>query len=753
MRVLLPVLVLFILCSLSSPAVAKLHLPRVFGNGMVLQRQTIVPMWGRSSPGVRVDVQFDGQTRTARADDDGKWRIELKPMRATSEEHDLVVRADGETVIFRDVLVGEVWLFSGQSNMGMSVRGSSNAEQAIAESDLPALRFFQPKPGRNTSWQWVRSSPKTVPGISAVSFYYGRALHRDLDVPVGMIVCAKGGSMIQSWVSRQGLAGHPRLGKDILQAYERTATPEYLAAVMGEKWENTLEKAGGDTDKAIQAVMRPGNSEPGHNFERYGLDEIAPYAIRGFGWYQGESNAWGFDIARRYREELQLLIRDWRRHWGGRERPFLIVQLPHYPQKERPDKIPEINPWCIVMEAQWKIQQDLPKVYTAVTIDLGEAGDIHPDNKAPVGERLNMLARRYVHGHKIAARGPVFESMTVEDGKAQLTFDHVHGGLEARKVPPTPAEAGELEGFLIAGEDRHFVRAETQIQNGQVICWNDEVREPAAVRYAMHGKCLFNLYNEAGLPAGPCRTDGWSTDIPTREEHTATASRAEKPPRIDGRLDDSCWENATMLNELQLFHTYHAADNQTEARFAWDDRALYVAFECHQPMDSVRSETEKRDDERIWKDDNVQFFLDVNHDRETYLRIAVNADGAVADGAGYNDWRAEGRLLHQALLPFYRDFSLEADVEFEVATEKHDHGWTVELAIPWSALGLKKPPEEEKTMGLQVTRTHAATGERSEWATTGRDYNTGAMLPYTWVKGQRLHHGVGRFGTLRLGEK
>ena len=744
-------LVLLLICGLGAPALADLSLPRIFTDRMVLQRGMAVPVWGTAPAGAEVTVRFAGQAQSVRADRDGRWRLELKPLKASQRGRKLIVQAGDEEIAFTDVLVGEVWLFSGQSNMGMSVRGSSTAEESIAAADLPRLRFFQPKPGRKRSWQWVRSSPKSAPGISAVSFYYGRALHRDLEVPVGMIVCAKGGTMIQSWISREGLEGHPRFKKEIFRAYERTERAEHLSDLMGEKWERKLEKTGGDEKKAVESVMRPANSAPGRNFEQYGMREIAPYALRGFGWYQGESNAWGFDIARRYRAELDLLIGDWRRHWGGEDRPFLVVQLPHYPQKKRPEPPFHINPWCVVMEAQWEIQNDLPEVYTAVTSDLGEVGDIHPDNKAPVGERLSLLTRKYVHGHDVVARGPVFDSMTVEDDRARLTLAHVDGGLEARAVPPTPAKAGRLEGFLIAGEDRRFVRAHAEIQDGQVVCWSDKVEEPAAVRFAMHGNCLFNLYNEAGLPAAPFRTDEWPTDIPPREEHAVSAARTEKPPQIDGRLDDPCWKDAVPVDELQLFHTYHAAEHQTEARFARDDRCLYVAFECRQPMDSLRAEAEKRDDERIWSDDNVQLFLDLNHDRETYVRIAVNPDGAVADGSGYNDWRAEGRLLHQNLLPHYRDFDLKADVECEVATERHDEGWTVELAIPWSVLGLEDPPGEGKTMGLQFTRTHAASSERSEWATTGRDYNTGAMLPYTWTKGRRLHHGVGRFGTLKLG--
>ncbi len=744
-------LVVVLIFCFASGAFAQVTLPSIFSDGMILQRELKVPVWGEAKPGAKVTVRFGGQTATTQASDDGEWRVELNGMKASSKPRDLVVETVDDKKTFSDVLVGEVWFCSGQSNMAMSVKGTKTAEKSIARADMPELRFFQPKPGNKKTWKWVKSSPKTAPNISAVSFYYGRALRRDLEMPVGMVVCAVGGNMIQTWISRESLKQHPQLSEEVLQAYEKTATKEKLSQLMGDDWDKKVKEAGGDVQKAIDSVMGPGGCGPSHNFQRFKVGEIAPYAIRGFVWYQGESNAWGIPIARRYQEELKLLIKDWRERWGGRDRPFMVVELPRYPQEKRPEKPQMISPWSLVIEAQWEIQNVLPNVYTAVTIDLGKVGDIHPDNKAPIGERLDLLARKNVYGQDVVARGPVFDAMTVNNGKAELSFKHVDGGLEARKVPPTPAKADELEGFLIAGEDRHFVPAETKIEDGKVICWSEEVDQPAAVRYAMHGNCLFNLYNKKGLPAGPFRTDDWPVDIPQKKERKAVASHAASAPKIDGELDDTVWEKTVPQNSLELFHTYHDAEYQTLGRFAWDADALYVAFECMQTMESVRAKAEKRDDDKIWTDDNVQLFLDVNHDRKTYYRLVVNPDGVVADGKGFNDADADGRVYLQGLLPYYRNIDYKPDIDFTVATSRRDDRWTVEMAIPWKSLGLKSAPDGP--MGLQFTRTCPDTNERSEWATTGIDYNTGAMIPPSWAKGQRLFHGVSRFGVLRCKEK
>jgi len=758
----LPVLAVLIVLLTPISSLVALETPAVFTDHMVLQRGKPVPIWGTGTPEAEISVTFAGQTKTTRVNDAGKWRVQLDPLDASFASRKLrVTSSEGADLMFEDVQVGEVWLFSGQSNMGMSVKGvekklDEDPPRELKDGSLSNIRFFSPpaSPG-DTSVTWTVSTKSNVENRSAVAFYGSRALHRDREVPVGAIVPARGGTMLQTWVSETGFENHPELKEEIRTAWQRTATESYLSQRMGEDWEKRLKKKDGNVEKTIQSIMGNAGQKPSINFRRTGMKQIAPYAINGFTWYQGESNAWGMAIASRYRRELRMLVDDWRRLWKSSTLPFVVIQLPHYKAKKRTGHRPLINPWALVMEAQWEIRRDRPAVYPLVTIDLGHPNDIHPPYKKPIGERWSTLVRNKVYGEDVPARGPVFDSMTVRDGKAFLSFDNVHGGLLAKDVPPTPATSERLEGFTIAGKDRYFVRAKAEIRDGKVVCWSDEVDHPEAVRYAMYGGTVFNLYNQAGFPAGPFRTDDWPVDTPPREEQWVTASSASDAPTVDGTLDEEVWSNTRTLEGFTRFHSYRTADQPTNAKLAWDENKLYAAMICEQPMKEVRAKAKKRDHKAIWLDDNVQLFLDLNHDRKTYRRIAVNPAGTISDGRGYNDWKTDGRLFHQSLLPHYRNITFKPDFDLTVATSKTETSWIVELAVPWKAFGREHPPEPGELMGVHFTRTHAASGERTEWRTTGRDYNVGAVIPFWqgkwgYVSGRRPHHGVGRFGLLLL---
>ncbi len=754
-------LTLFLYIPLSLPA---LETPGIFTDHMVLQRDKPVVVWGSGNPGATVTVSFAGQTKEGTVNEDGKWTLKLDPLKAsfTPRTLKIISSAANSAKTFRNVLVGEVWLFSGQSNMGMNVKGvekklKEDPPRDLANRDLGDIRFFSP-PARDgpLQVQWTVSTPKNVASRSAVAFYSARALLRDMNVPVGMIVCAKGGTMLQTWVSKTGFENHPELKKQIVDAWERTATESYLSELMGEAWKKKKKKTDGDVKKAIRKTMGPGGQKPSINFRRTNMAQIAPYTLRGFTWYQGESNAWGFAIAERYRRELRMLVADWRRLWGKQDLPFVPIELPHYPTKKRSDYRPLVSPWCIVIDAQRRIKNDRPSVFPLVTIDLGAHGDIHPPYKKPIGDRWSRLIQNKIHGKNVVPRGPVFDSMKKKNGKLHLTFNHTHGGLVTKEVPPSAARADRVEGFLIAGKDRFFVRARAKIRDDDtIVCWSDRVEDPVAVRYAFSNRTIFNLYNEAGLPAGPFRTDDWSPDTPAREQKSLPSSRLRNPPSIDGTLNDPAWKNASSLSGLQRFFSYRSSEYPTQVMIRWDNSHLYAGFVCKQPLDELRAKAQKRDEKKLWRDDNVQLFLDVNHDRKTYKRFAINPEGTVADGQGFNDWQSENRLYHQGLLKFYRDMKFEPNMKLTVATGKTNGAWTVELAIPWSSLGFDTAPDPGTSMGLQVTRTHAGSEERTEWATTGRDYNVGAVLPFFagkwgYVEGRRLYHGVGRFGTLHL---
>ena len=446
---------------------------------------------------------------------------------------------------------------------------------------------------------------------------------------------------------------------DAFLARQRRDGWEHVRGVLPQRlpeevWHKALKKADDDREAALDVLLNPRGTQPGHNFERV-LAPLIPYAVKGVCWYQGESNAWGFPVAEQYRAELKLLISHWRRRWRRPALPFLVVQLPHYPGKPSP-RPHQLGPWHVVMEAQWRIQDELPRVWTAVTVDLGQEGNIHPHRKRPVGERLAALARNRVYGREaVACYGPTLDRAAFEGDRVRLHFDHVHGGLVAK--------GDTLQGFTIAGEDRHFVWADAEIDGGTIVCRSPKVPAPTAVRYAMAEGCLFNLYNEAGLPAPPFRTDDWTVDLHPETPRRATAARAPAAPVIDGDLDEPAWEGAQPLTAFTLLHTRRPAAHPTEAHVVWDDQHLYVGLRCRQDPGQLRAEAETTDDKRIWQDDNVQVFLDVTADKTTYVRYAVNPAGVVAHGYGSNDTGPDNRFLALGILPHFRHFSTAWDSE------------------------------------------------------------------------------------------
>lgn len=723
-------------------------MPEFFNDHMVLQRHTPVPIWGTTDAGAQVTVSFAGQRKSVSADAQGGWRIVLDPMPACAAPSELSVEvreADGEArcvANFADVLVGEVWFFSGQSNAAMGVRGCAAADEVVANADLPHLRVFVRVSTPEGPTSWTVSSPDVAADFPGVPFFFARALQRDEQVPVGMIVCALGGTAIESWTSREGIAANQELREELLEKWDKNTTAEVFAELAGDEWQAALAETGGDAVQARSKLLNAPACDPGYNFERYGIAEFPPLALRGFAWYQGESNAWGFYAANRYRNQLKALIRDWRSRWEDDEKPFLVVQLPHYPPEAPLPPVPgSINPWCMVMEAQWQVQNDMPNVHTAVTIDLGKEGDIHPPNKAPVGERLSLLARKHTLGRDIVCRGPVFKEARFEDDRGvRLLFDN--GGA------PLAAKGGELRGFTIAGEDRYFLWADAEVDGDEVLCRHPNVPCPAAVRYAMTEGTDFTLVNEAGFPAGPFRTDDWPEDIPPLEERTAVAQRTQPS---SSRKDLSAKEaEPGSVSGFRILHSYRPAEVTTNVAFSWDDTYLYADATCRQPMDDVRAKARGQDDPSIWSDDNLQILIDSNLDRRTYYRLVVNPSGAFADGKGFNDSGIADRLVHQGMLPHFRDFSLDWDSNGRIEVERQDDAWTVRLAIPWTSLGFDDIPLAGTNLGLQVTRRHAAANERSEWVTTGRDFHTGAMMTPPVTGGQQLYHSPARFGLLTV---
>ncbi len=473
----MPRILALALLTLAAAPRAEVRLHALFGDHMVLQRDIAAPVWGTAAPGEEVVVSIAGQKKAARADAEGKWMVRLDPMKAGGP-HEMGVGS----ATLRNVMVGEVWICSGQSNMAMTVQRAANPEEEIAAAKHPKIRLFTvPRrpadaPQRDVEGSWAECSPETVGGFSAVGYYFGRDLLKALDVPVGLIHTSWGGTAAELW-TRRGVLEADADFKGLFEAHE-ARLKNYAAAA---------EKA--------KAQGKPAPRRPGPGPAQLYNGMIAPLipcAIRGAIWYQGESNA---SRAAQYRRLFPAMIANWREDWGQGDFPFLFVQLANFQARQEE---PGESAWAELREAQL-MTLPLPRTGMAVIIDVGEEKDIHPKNKQDVGRRLALAARHVAYGEDLVYSGPVYDSMKVEGNKVRLSFKHVGTGLVAR--------GDRLTGFAVAGEDGKFVWAEAKIEGDTVLAWSDRVEKPAAVRYAWANNPECNLYNREGLPASPFRTD------------------------------------------------------------------------------------------------------------------------------------------------------------------------------------------------------------------------------------------------------
>jgi sialate O-acetylesterase len=477
---------LVVLLAPFPPARADVSVPNIVGSHMVLQRDQANPIWGWAEPGEQIKVSIASQSKTAQAGPDGAWRVKLDPLPAGGP-HTLTIQGKN-TLRFEDVLVGEVWICSGQSNMQWSVAQSDDSDLESLTARYPAIRLISvpqvgtQEPQKNFNGQWEVCTPETVKQFSAVGYFFGRVLHQALDVPIGLIDDAWGGSACEAWIRR-----------DILEAKE-----EYKPLI--ERWkgiEANFEKAqaAGNVPANLANQMR-GNARPGNIYNGV-LKPTIGYGIRGVIWYQGESNA---SRAYQYRDLFPLMIQSWRDEWGQGDFPFYFVQLADF-RAEATE--PRESDWAELREAQTMTLKKLPKTGQAVIIDLGEGKDIHPKNKRDVAERLARWALANDYGIAIPYRSPEYASMTKEGSKIVLKFDHVDGGL-------TTFDVVEPIGFTIAGSDRKFVPAQAKITGPNTIeVVSDQVTDPVAARYAWADNPVCNVYARNGLPLTPFRTDDW----------------------------------------------------------------------------------------------------------------------------------------------------------------------------------------------------------------------------------------------------
>lgn len=478
------------------PAAVKPH--ALFSDGAVLQCDLPVPVWGTAKADEKVTVIFAGQTVSTTADSKGDWQVKLKPLKANAEPQTMTIAGEN-TVTISNLLVGEVWVCSGQSNMQWTLSGTANSAEAIAAANDPQIRLFtvqrfgygQPlRELKNASWSECNS--KTVPGFSAVAYYFGRDLRKAVKRPVGLISSNVGGTPAESWTSRASfeavpelrshIAAHAKAIADYPAVLAKYQTNEPALLVQYDADVTAAKAAGKPAPRKPTPPGSPANSGPSNLYNAM-IAPLQPFAIRGVIWYQGESNA---GRAEQYKTLFPALIRGWREAWGQGEFPFLFVQIAPY--KQMP---PEIR------EAQLISWQKTPNTAMAVITDCGDAGNIHPTRKEPVGARLALAARALAYGEKLEYSGPVIDKIKLDGDKAILTFTHVGGGLMAKD--------GELKGFTIFGSDKKFAPAEAKIEGQTVVVTATNISQALAVAYGWANVPDVNLFNKEGLPATPFR--------------------------------------------------------------------------------------------------------------------------------------------------------------------------------------------------------------------------------------------------------
>jgi len=484
------VLVFVWFAMIASGAFADVSIKPPFGEHMVLQQGAKVPLWGTAAPGEKVTVKFADQSVEAVTDANGKWRLELATLRASAEPRELVVSGNN-TVTLTDVLVGEVWICSGQSNMQLTQSETLNAAVEAKAANYPRIRMFAAEknfaasPIDDIDGNWLVCSPQSVGGFTGVGYFFARDLHKTLNVPVGLINIPWGGLRAEPFVSLAWLKQMPSFKQraDEYETYWTEKRAKRAAALA----------AGVDPRKAPK-IPASDNSDITAVYNAM-VHPLAPYAVRGTAWYQGESNG---DDPEHYQELLTGLISCWRQEWTMPDMPFCIVQLANF--KTRVNTPIELKSWADLRDAQWRTAQTVSHTGMVTAIDVGEEG-IHPKDKITVGNRISRWAQAQVYGKQIEWSGPTFKSMKVDGGQAIITFDHAEGLKQKGDALPS---------FAIAGSDHAFYAADGKVEGSTVVLTCAKVAEPVAVRYAWKFNPACALYNGDDLPALPFRTDDWS---------------------------------------------------------------------------------------------------------------------------------------------------------------------------------------------------------------------------------------------------
>ena len=539
---------------------ADVKLPAIFGDHMVLQQEAALPVWGTADPGEKVTVTVGAESATATTDASGRWLVKLKALPSGSAPVTMAVEGKNK-LTFSDVLVGDVWVCSGQSNMEYQLLAAHNASTELPKASDPQLRLFhvtrktslQPETDVTGSWQVCTTD--TAKTFSAVGFFFGRELRTALNRPIGLIESAWSGTEAQAWTSISALQKEPSLKayvdkynmnlanypkaladaparnvayKAAVDAWHRDVNPSWQAAIKDWNEAVTRAKAAGQPEPPKPQPSKPippapddptgGPHGPSNLFNGM-IAPVIPYAIKGVTWYQGESNA---NQAMEYRTLFPLMITDWRQRWGLGDFPFLFVQLACFSPGQN---------WALLRESQLKTLA-LPDTGMASAVDIGDPTFIHPQDKLDVGLRLALAARHIAYGQNTVFSGPIYDSMKVEGGAIRISFTQAGGGLVVGHAPwipvsvqKNPVSTTELESFTIAGADKKWVPAQARIDGNSVVVSSADVTQPVAVRYGWANAPRCNLYNKEMLPASPFRTDDWP-ELPPAASATTTAAPA-----------------------------------------------------------------------------------------------------------------------------------------------------------------------------------------------------------------------------------
>ncbi len=500
-------LAFIILFALDAILRADVTLAPLFRDGAVFQRGKPVPVWGLAKRGEKITATFAGQTHETTAGRDGRWMVRLSPLRANARPSELVVKGDNELRV-RDILVGEVWFCSGQSNMNWPVKLSMNADAEIAAANNPLIRCFgvrnevEETPQFDTKGEWLPATPEHVNEFSAVAYFFARELQPYINMPVGLVKGTPGGSSIEAWMSIEALGGQPSFDEIMARRQKVLAEfpakkAEYDKAMIA--WKESYDNATAAGDPFNEPRPRVPEGPKSRNapagLYNSNVHPFLPYAIRGFLWYQGEANASRYAD---YRNLFPAMVRQWRRDFQQEDAAFYFVQLANYNVRNDPSG----QQWAFQREAQMSALK-LPGTAMAVAIDIGEENDIHPKNKQEVGRRLALIARHHLHGEsaEVDGEGPRAIAFDIKENEIRVRLSKAESGISMR--------SGRIYDLEVAGRDREFRPAVARIEGDTLVVSSSDAAKPAAVRYLWRNAPDATLFNGDGLPVAPFRSDDW----------------------------------------------------------------------------------------------------------------------------------------------------------------------------------------------------------------------------------------------------